>query len=270
MDDTSSLEILNLLALGLSSINPKFQVPSDIPPEESYLPPQNFETQANLNKINKWTEDHEMLLNPKKSKYMVINFCNSYQFRTRLYIKNSLIEQVRQTRLLGVIISDDLTWSANTQDFIKRAYKRFVILRKLNEFSVSKRDMITIYILFIRSILEQSSVVWSSSLTKDEKNAFERTQKVALRIIYQEDYISYENALKLSNLKTIEERHTKLLLNFAIKCSKNVNTKNMLPLAPSKPWARKQDKYQVPFARKERFFRSAIPTMARMLNGSSQ
>ena len=211
-----------------------------------------------------------MLLNPKKSKYMIINFCNAYQFRTRLYIKNSLIEQVRQTRLLGVIISDDLTWSANTQHLIKRAYKRFVILRKLNEFNVNKRDMITIYILFFRCILKQSSVVWSSSLTKEEKLAFERTQKVALRIIYQKDYVSYEHALKLSNLTTIEERHSKLLLNFAIKCTKNENTRHMLPLAPSKPWARRQDKYQVPFARKERFFRSSIPKMARMLNGCNQ
>ena len=56
VDDSSFLEILNLISIGMSSFNPKFQVPSDIPPEIGYLPPQNFQTQNHLNKINEWTE----------------------------------------------------------------------------------------------------------------------------------------------------------------------------------------------------------------------
>ena len=78
-----------------------------------------------------------------------------------------------------------------------------LILRRLNEFKVDKADMLRIYMLFIRVVIEQSSVVWSSSLTQQEMQNLERTQKVALRIIYQSEYISYQNALEMSKLPTI-------------------------------------------------------------------
>ena len=69
------------------------------------------------------------------------------------------------------------------------------ILHKLVEFSVPFVDLSTIYILYIRSVLEQSCQVWHSSLTFENLTDLERVQKNALKIILQDDYISYENAL---------------------------------------------------------------------------
>ena len=43
----------------------------------------------------------------------------------------------------------------------------------------------------------------------------------------------------------------------------------MFPLAPQKCWARNNETFKVPMARKERYFRSAIPQMARLLNEMS-
>ena len=237
-----------------------------MPTRKFFLPTNACKTQTYFDKISKWTSDHEMVLNPKKSKYMIMNFCQSKQFSTRLTINNSLIEQVSKTRLLGVIISEDLTWHANTQDLVLRANKRMLMLRKLSEFSVAKIDLITIYKLFIRSIIDQSSVVWSCSLTKEEVLSLGRIQKVALKIIYETDYDTYENALKMSNLSTVEERHKMLSLRFALKCTKSEKASHMFPLAPQKPWARESEQFLVPMARKERYLKSAIPSMARALN----
>ena len=61
VDDSSFLEVLDLLAFGLSSFNTKFQVPSDIPPGEGFLPSENFQTQRHLDTVSRWTGDHEML-----------------------------------------------------------------------------------------------------------------------------------------------------------------------------------------------------------------
>ena len=165
VDDASFLEILNLLSVGLSSINAKMQVPSDLPPNMAFLPPQNFDTQNYLNTISEWTDQNKMVLNENKSKYMIFNYCSSHQFRTRLMIHNSLIEQVEETRLLGLIIQDDLSWRSNSESLVKRAYSRMIIIRKLVEFQLKSEDLITIYILYIRSVIEQSSVVWSSFLS---------------------------------------------------------------------------------------------------------
>ena len=143
-----------------------------------------------------------------------------------------------------------------------------MILKKLVEFNVDTADMLKIYILYIRVIIEQSSVVWSSSLTQEEENAIERVQKIALRLIYQENYICYNNALSLSKLPTIKDRFKNLLYKFAVKCTKNMKTENMIPLNENNDRLRQKEKYKVPLARKQRLFKSTIPTMARMLNSN--
>ena len=206
-----------------------------------------------------------MKLNCDKTKYMIINFCSSLQFQTRLYIEQSMIEQVREAQLLGVIISDDLSWHANTRMITKKANKRMIILRKLFQFKVSNNDMIQIYKLFIRSVLETSCVVWATSITEEEKTIIERVQKTALKIVYGEKYICYANALQMSNLQTLSERRLKLTLKFAQKCTKNSKTSDMFPLNQIK-CTRMKEKYKVIHTYTDRLKNSAIPQMARQLN----
>ena len=56
------------------------------------------------------------------------------------------------------------------------------ILNKLYQFDVLSEELLEIYILYIRSAVQQSAMVWSSSLTKGEQGDLEKTQKVALKI----------------------------------------------------------------------------------------
>ena len=121
-----------------------------------------------------------MKVNTSKSKYMTINFTRNYQFNTRLYLENTLLEQVHETRLLGLVINDKLSWQSNTTSIVINAYKRMRILHKLYDFSVPVEDLVDVYILYIRSVLEQSAVVWNSSITKGEQLEIECVQKCAL------------------------------------------------------------------------------------------
>ena len=139
------------------------------------------------------------------------------------------------------------------------------MLRKLCEFKVCKKDLIQIYILYIRSIVEQSCVVWASALTEQQKTDIERVQKISLRIILREDYRTYMNALQVTQLPSLSERRDKLMLNFALKCVKNDKTSKMFPKnSPRK--TRSIEIYKIPHANTERLKKSAIPTMARLLN----
>ena len=131
-------------------------------------------SQKYIHSIEKWTSDKQMKLNSEKSKYMVINFTNKYQFNTRLHMEENLLSQVSETRLLGVIIRDDLSFKSNTEFITKKAYKRMSILHKLCQFDVPVEDLINIYILYIRSVLEQSATVWHSSITKGENFRWRR------------------------------------------------------------------------------------------------
>ena len=60
------LEIVNLLTIGISSFNTKFQVPSDISDKNQYIDKTNLETQQYLTNINEWTKQKKMLINEEK------------------------------------------------------------------------------------------------------------------------------------------------------------------------------------------------------------
>ena len=52
------------------------------------------------------------------------------------------------------------------------------LLRKVPELHATIADMQLIYTMFIRSILEQSAVVWHSSLTAENTSDIERIQYI--------------------------------------------------------------------------------------------
>lgn len=127
----------------------------------------------------------------------------------------------------------------------RNAYKRMSILHNLVSFGLPVAELVNIYVLYIRSVVENCAVVWSSSLTQANVLAIERVQKVSLRIILGENYLNYENALKITQLKTLCERRKKLCLNFAKQCVKNPKTKDMLPLKENVRNTRRPEKYYV-------------------------
>ena len=122
-----------------------------------------------------------MLLNTKKSSLMVFNFTKNYNFTTRVKMGGETLPILKNTKLLGVIISDDLKWSENTKYLVKKANARLELLRKLVKFNPPISDMKTVYIAYIRSILEQSCSLWHSSLTKEDRVTLERVQKNAFK-----------------------------------------------------------------------------------------
>ena len=135
-----------------------------------------------------------MALNISKTKYMVVNFTNKFQFNTRLELENSLLEEVSECRLLGLTFNNQLSWVQNSEKIVKRANAKMIMLQKLYEFNVTVEEMINIYLLFIRSMLEYCCVVWHSSISEDDCSSIERVQKTALRIILKEDYLDYQPA----------------------------------------------------------------------------
>ena len=144
------------------------------------------------------------------------------------------------------------------------------LLRKVAEFTASKEDKKDIYILYIRSILEQSCVVWHSSLTSENSQDLERVQKCATRIIMGNEYKNYEDALEKIGIDSLKERREALCLNFAKKCLESENErcnkilKNREKIHKMK--IRNQEYFAVNHAKTERLRKSTIPYLQRLLN----
>ena len=120
----------------------------------------------------------------------------------------------------------------------------------------------------IRSKLEQSAVLWHSSLTQKCENSLERVQKSALKIILGDKYVSYENALKVLKLQSLRERREELCLKFAKKCLLVPKFRGMFPRnhCDHDMKKRSSENFLVKRGLTERMRRSAIPYMQRLLN----
>ena len=144
------------------------------------------------------------------------------------------------------------------------------LLRKVAGFT--NIYMLYITLLYIRSILEQSSVVWHSSLTQDNSDDLERVQKAAVKIILGNKSESYEDTLIKVDLESLKERGASLTKNFANKCLKNQKAKKMFPMREKNHEmdVRSEEIFQVNFAKTERLKKSSIPTMQRILNNETK
>ena len=125
------------------------------------------------------------------------------KFATRLSINNTVLERKHASKILGVWISDDLSWTRNCQEICKKAYSRLSMLTKLKYVGVKIEDLVDIYILFIRSISEYCSVAYHSSLTGEQSRTLERIQKTCLKVILGEMFIDYPSALEMIGLDTL-------------------------------------------------------------------
>ena len=266
VDDLSTLEIINLIMVGLASYNFKEHVASDIGINQLFLPTKNVNSQTNMDNICDWTEQRQMQLNEKKSKVMIINFTHNYQFSTRIKMNGSLLDIIDSTRLLGTVVRSDMKWHDNTQYITQKGYQRMTMLRKLYEFDIPKEDLVLIYTMYIRSVLEFNSNVWFSAISNEEREDIERVQRVACKVILKEEYTNYNDALKTLNLQTLSDRRQILAKRFAEKCAKSEKFADLFPLNPSSADLRNNEKYKVKFARTSRLKDSAIPAMQKLLN----
>ena len=97
------------------------------------------------------------------------------------------------------------------------------------KFTKNKHDLKRIYILQVRSKLEQSAVLWHSSLTKKCSDKLKRVQKSACKVILGPGYVQYTNALDVLKLQSLEKRRNSPCLKFAKKCQKVEKLKSMFP-----------------------------------------
>ena len=58
-----------------------------------------------------------------------------------------------------------------------------LLLKKALSFGANREEMVHIWIVYCRSVLEQSAVVWSSSLSEKNKTDLERTQKAFAKLM---------------------------------------------------------------------------------------
>ena len=161
-------------------------------------------------------------------------------------------------KIVGLWLTSDMKWAKNTKEITTKAFSKVSVLTKLKYVGVKISDLLDIYVLKIRSVLEYCCVVWHSRLT-----SLERVQKTCLRIVLGEEYNGYEDALNRFNLETLFDRRETRCLSFVKKCLKHPKHSKLFPKMRNSHF---KEQYKVNFGRTEIYRRSAIPYLQRKLN----
>ena len=93
------------------------------------------------------------------------------------------VERVSNIKFLGLHITSDLTWSANTSHLVKKAQQRLFFLRRLRKAKLPSQLLINFYRSTIESILCYCSTVWFSSCTAGNRKDLARVVKTAQWIV---------------------------------------------------------------------------------------
>ena len=124
--------------------------------------------------------------------------------------------RVSNYKYLGVVISDDLSWSPHIDRITSKARKLLGMLyRQFYQWS-SPDALLKLYLALIHPHLEYAVQVWNPYLTKDTKK-LESVQKFALRMCLKRWESSYDELLSASKLPALSMRRKFLCLMYFYK-----------------------------------------------------
>ena len=119
----------------------------------------------------------KMIINESKCYSFIINFSKFNTGPENLQLNGKLIQPVDKMKLLGVILSNDLKWSANTSYIYSKGNRRLYLINKLKQFGLKSDKLIKAWSTHLRPITELSAPLWHSGLSVVDSNKLELLKK---------------------------------------------------------------------------------------------
>ena len=122
---------------------------------------------AEVERVVKWCDSHNLLLNKAKTKEMVINFTKVRP--PDLCIDNNVIERVNSFRYLGVVFDETMTFKCHTDHVIKKANARLYMMRRYASFGATKDQLHFLFTTMILSIITYNCHIFYHACTNRDK-----------------------------------------------------------------------------------------------------
>ena len=132
MDDISTATSVNLLEALCKDEHERPKPLKYCERTEQILPSQNNLLQYYLDQFETFTLHNKMKITMSKTKVMKFSRSSKYDFPLEVSFSNDqILEQVGSTRLLGLIIDENLKWDKNTEYISKKVNSKFFLLRNM-------------------------------------------------------------------------------------------------------------------------------------------
>ena len=116
-----------------------------------------------------------LCLNLKKTKYMIFSRARNLELLSTLTLANLPIERLTESKFIGVIVDENLTWSRHIKTIQTKMARYIGLMYKLKS-QLPLKVRIQIFHSFVQSHINYYSLVWGFS-TKVNIDSLFRTQK---------------------------------------------------------------------------------------------
>ena len=141
------------------------------------------------------------------------------------------------------------------------------MLNALRNYAAPVGDMLTIFQIYIRPILEYACAVWHPALTKNQCYQLERIQKRTCKIILGNNYKDYESSLRELKITSLANRREELVLKFGQQVLNSEKHRHLLPEKRSNNHnLRHSNKFPQPLCNTNKYQKSTIPYIIKKLN----
>ena len=174
--------------------------------------------QSDVDKLYKWSEDWQMMLNAQKCKCLHIGYKNTYVNYSMggVEVTNSSCE-----RDLGVVIDESLNYNRQCAKAVLSAYKIMGIINRTYSCK-SKDNILNLYKSLVQPHLEYCCEAWRPCLQKDV-DSIEKVQRGMTRMIPELSQLNYEERLCRTNLLSLEMRRLRADLIEVFKIVKGID-----------------------------------------------
>ena len=130
-----------LFIIHISDLEPKSRTHKfmdDTTISEAYKCIKDSVLQVDADSVVQWSKENNMIINARKTKEMIIDFRKDYVSPEALSIEDEDIVQVDCAKLLGIYITNDLSWKKHVQYITGNASKRLYFLKFLRRTGIGK------------------------------------------------------------------------------------------------------------------------------------
>ena len=231
------------------------------------LSPGEDVLQQQMDRFQMEASTNRFIVNKKKCFIMQFSRSRKYDFPPEFRIGDSgILDVFSQLKILGVQIQSDLKWTAQCNQMISRASSKLWILRRMKSFGLAPATLAKYWAAEGRIHLEMSSSLWHGALTVAQSRSLEKVQRLALSTITNRT-LEYQEQLDLLGLERLDFRRTRLSITFAKTTAAKSRHQDLFKEIENPHKTRlTRKKYVEPRTRTTAYYKSAVPTLTRLLN----
>lgn len=220
-----------------------------------------------LSLITSWGRRWQVTLAPDKTQVMFISRRQS-TLTPSISVDGKTLDLTKEINILGVQFDNQLTFTSHVKDVAKRAARKLACVRRISHL-LDSRGCCMLYNSQVRSLMEYSPLVWSSS-PPSFLTLLDRVQNQARRLV---EFKMRENDRPVY-FQSLQHRRDVAALCVFYKVhqqnSPHLATLRLQPEVPSTYNTRnshsRSHELHVPFARTQTFLRTFLPKYSRMWN----